>query len=79
MASEAWPRSSLAVTPRMTAQDAKVWRRVWKLTSSASTVPGWTRTQCNNLPSAGHHGLQEEMNRMAVAAQARWANVKKKG
>jgi len=31
MASEAWPRSScssLSVTPRMTAQDANVWRRV---------------------------------------------------
>ena len=38
MASEAWPRSScssLSVTPRMTAQDANVWRRVWKLTSSS--------------------------------------------
>jgi hypothetical protein len=38
IASVAWPSSSgssFRLTPRMTAQDASVWRSVWKLTSSS--------------------------------------------
>ena len=48
MASDAWPSnscSSFRVPPRMTAQDAKVWRRVWKFTSSSFAAlplrPAW--------------------------------------